>query len=179
MDISNSPKHPPALVLPPSKLPIISQPAPSNKLISQVEPGLFIGNCQGAANLELLTNLNIKRVIQFHDSNPTPHFPGRFNYLTYALPNHNSTRLLSVFRTALPFLRQGVEQGESVFVHCNRGASRSGSVIIAYLMASRDLSYEEAKEVARRAREFIYPSKWFAKQFQHITKEICRECYGL
>jgi dual specificity MAP kinase phosphatase len=179
MDITTSPEQPFAYV-PRRKLPmVIPPPAPSNKFISQVEPGLFIGNYQGAANLELLTSHNIRRVIQFHDRDPTPNFPGHFNYLTYALPNQESTQLISVFRTALPFLRQGIEQGESVFVHCKRGASRSGSVIIAYLMATRDLSYQEACRVARGAREYINPSKWFIKQFQRITKENCRECYRL
>mmetsp|Transcript_823 Transcript_823/g.2675 ORF Transcript_823/g.2675 Transcript_823/m.2675 type:complete len:122 (-) Transcript_823:11-376(-) len=45
-----------------------------------------------------------------------------------------SADLTPVMRVALPFLAAALRSGGRVLVHCDRGASRSASVVIAHLM---------------------------------------------
>lgn len=58
------------------------------------------------------------------------------------------------------------DQGTGVLVHCLQGVSRSGAVIIAYLMRTRSISYEAAFDLARKSRAAIIPNSGFADQLR-------------
>jgi hypothetical protein len=53
-----------------------------------------------------------------------------------------------------------------VLVHCVKGMSRSGSIIIAYLMQERCLDYESALALARGSRSIIMPNSGFVDQLR-------------
>lgn len=53
-----------------------------------------------------------------------------------------------------------------VLVHCYQGVSRSGSVIIAYLMQSRSIDYEAALALAVGSRAIIGPNTGFVDQLR-------------
>lgn len=57
---------------------------------------------------------------------------------------------------------------ENILVHCNAGVSRSPSIIIAYLMIIIKLSYDEAYNTVKRARNCIRPNDGFVKQLRSI-----------
>lgn len=63
------------------------------------------------------------------------------------------TSLASVLPRAVEHLGAEVERGACVLVHCNAGYNRAPTLVIAYLMKSRDWSYEQARDFvsARRA----------------------------
>jgi protein-tyrosine phosphatase len=120
---------------------------------------LFTSKDSPISQIEQACLASIRRVVQFQDCEVTPFHPGHFSYLVYAMPNEACSSLTAVLPLALPFISQGVEMQESVFVHCDRGVSRSGSLIVAYLMASRGLLYEDALREARVGRACISPSR--------------------
>jgi protein-tyrosine phosphatase len=51
------------------------------------------------------------------------------------------------------FIREHVEDGDVVLVHCAKGRGRSATIVAAYLMAYEGYTFEEAKEfmVAKRS----------------------------
>ncbi len=53
-----------------------------------------------------------------------------------------------------------------VLVHCMQGISRSASIVIAYLMTTRGLSFEEAAGIAMRARPIVKPNSGFVAQLR-------------
>ncbi|KAF2762132.1 phosphatases II [Pseudovirgaria hyperparasitica] len=53
-----------------------------------------------------------------------------------------------------------------VLVHCRAGISRSGAVIVAYLMWSRGLTYAAALDLARESRDVITPNEGFVRQLR-------------
>lgn len=57
-------------------------------------------------------------------------------------------------------------QRSRVLVHCIQGISRSGAVIVAYLMRSQQLSYESALKMAQNARSIVAPNSGFADQIR-------------
>lgn len=142
--------------------------------ICQVETYLYIGNKPGARNRALLHEHNIKRVVQIQDTETRPFFPGQFKYLTFDVFDESFGNISAVLPLALPFISQGIEMQESVFVHCDAGSSRSGAVIVAYLMASRGLSYVEGLKQARDARACIAPNTGFRQQITDIPAEELR-----
>ncbi len=56
--------------------------------------------------------------------------------------------------------------GTRVLVHCMQGISRSASIVIAYLMTTRNMSFDEAHAVAVRARPIVKPNSGFLAQLR-------------
>jgi hypothetical protein len=139
--------------------------------ISLIQPGLYIGNRKGALNLAQLKALGIRRVIQIQNAEVQPFFPGEFTYQRFHLPDSPSSNITTVLPHALPFIAQGLALNEPVFVHCDAGVSRSGSVIVAYLMASRGSSFDEAAAAARAGRYCIKPNTGFESQLRSLSLE--------
>jgi dual specificity phosphatase 12 len=64
------------------------------------------------------------------------------------------------------WIRDAILSGARVLVHCLQGISRSGAIIIAYLMRSLDLDYEKALAMARKYRPIITPNSGFTDQLR-------------
>ena len=67
-------------------------------------------------------------------------------------------------------LTRSGEEG-AVFVHCSRGASRSVSVVIAYLIRFHGFSYENGLEFVRRGRPEASPNPGFKAQLKTFERE--------
>lgn len=53
-----------------------------------------------------------------------------------------------------------------VLVHCHAGVSRSATVVIAYLMQEKDLTFDQAFSFASKKRPVIFPNMGFQRQLQ-------------
>ena len=61
--------------------------------------------------------------------------------------------------------------GRNVLVHCDQGVSRSGSIVISYLMKSLNLSFKDARKLARKSRSAIRPNDGFIKQLMEFEQQ--------
>ena len=52
--------------------------------------------------------------------------------------------ILPLLPDAVEFIKQAVDEGGRILVHCVAGRSRSVSCVVAYLIASQGLSSEDA-----------------------------------
>ena len=68
---------------------------------------------------------------------------------------------------------ESVSRKPKVLVHCIQGISRSGSIIVAYLMRSLAISYDDALRVARKYRPSIAPNSGFAEQLRVWERLEC------
>lgn len=66
-------------------------------------------------------------------------FPTEFTYNRCEIFDNDATNLLPILTNCIAFIEEGKHFG-SVLVHCNKGVSRSCSVIIAYLIKSQGMS---------------------------------------
>ncbi len=88
-----------------------------------------------------------------------------------------SDDLTPVMKKALPFIRNALQQeGKRVLVHCSRGQSRSGSVVIAYLMEHYNIGFYKALDMARERRRGVNPNSGFRSQ---LYESECRGGWGL
>lgn len=62
------------------------------------------------------------------------------------------------------FIASAISSGGVVLVHCLAGASRSASVVIAYIMKELGLTYAAARTHVTRARPIVQPNTGFEKQ---------------
>jgi protein tyrosine phosphatase (PTP) superfamily phosphohydrolase (DUF442 family) len=64
---------------------------------------------------------------------------------------------LDQFHTGVAFIRQVIEQGGKVYVHCGSGVGRAPTMAAAYLV-STGLSADQAWALIRKTRPFIKPT---------------------
>lgn len=58
-------------------------------------------------------------------------------------------------------------------MHCAQGVSRSASILIGYLMAREQLSYEDALAQLQAVRPQVQPNAGFALQLQEFGRNSC------
>lgn len=58
----------------------------------------------------------------------------------------------------------------NVLVHCTYGVSRSGSIVIMYLMKKHNMSLQNALKFVRKNRYIVKPNSGFYKQLEQINK---------
>ncbi len=79
---------------------------------------------------------------------------------------------LTQLQDAVKFIHRHRSNGVNVVCHCAQGKSRSGAVVVAYLMALHKAPFEEALQMARRARTLIEPNAHFATQLKRQEKQL-------
>ena len=128
---------------------------------------LFIGPKEAAANPETLRARNIKRVIVCCSSIPcylSNSDEVDIRYLRLAMADSLDQNLLQHLPYAFSFIEEGVLCGEATLVHCNAGVSRSGAVVVAWLMRSQRLTFADALALAKTMRPIITPNSNFVEQ---------------
>lgn len=85
-------------------------------------------------------------------------------HMIIELEDDASGDLLGVLDDGIAFIDEARTQGGKVLVHCLQGISRSGAVLVAYIMKTLCLRYDAALELARKDRSIIDISPGFAAQ---------------
>lgn len=63
-------------------------------------------------------------------------------------------------------------EGRRVYVHCTQGVSRSGLVVVAYLMADRHCTVDEALTYVRSKRPVVHPNPAFRTLLEAWEAEV-------
>jgi protein-tyrosine phosphatase len=85
---------------------------------------------------------------------------------------HEKQRLIDALPTCLDFIETELGKGNVVLVHCNGGISRSASVMIAYLMKTDCMSYDEAFAFVKSKKPNIQPIKEFELALRDWSKDL-------
>uniref|UniRef100_A0A0G4HRF3 protein-tyrosine-phosphatase n=1 Tax=Chromera velia CCMP2878 TaxID=1169474 RepID=A0A0G4HRF3_9ALVE len=87
--------------------------------------------------------------------------------------DNTSCDISPYFDRCIKEINRRLKDGESVLVHCRSGKSRSASIVLAYLMASRGMSLVEGVMMLREKRPVVYPNKAFFLSLIHLEKRLC------
>lgn len=136
--------------------------------ITEILPGLYLGNYIGALNKNLLKQLGIKHIIQVLSLKYPNPYPNEFQYHNFAIPDLPNYNILPICEKARILIEDYLARGEPVFVHCFQGVSRSTSVIIYYLMVNYKISLHDAYNFVKNKRPIINPNNGFMKQLSIV-----------
>ncbi len=110
----------------------------------------------------------------------TPYVPnfhsyrGTVTYLSLPLQDVPDANIAQHFEQATTFIDE-VAANEPVLVHCVVGASRSVSVVLAYLMKKNNWDVETALSHVKNLRSVAEPNEGFLKQLHEYAKLIGTE----
>lgn len=137
-----------------------------------VEGFLYLGDRHQAADGQVLAALGMTHVINATHDVPEL-FPETLNYLRIPLEDTDDEALYPHLAGAVAHLeRLAQTPGARVLVHCRLGLSRSAAVVLAYLMASRRMSFDDALIYLRAHRPWVSPNRSFREQLARYQAEL-------
>jgi hypothetical protein len=130
---------------------------------SLVYPGLYIGSVHCAFNLETLMQLGITHILNISGWPST--FPKNFVYFTVSVRDKEQASVLCCIPATNIFIEAGLTKGK-VLVHCHGGRSRSAALVVAFLMSTKRISYDEAYMQLRSVRPVVSINRGFEEQLR-------------
>ena len=142
--------------------------------IDMIEDNLYLGNEDAAMNKDLLKSKEITHVLAV-GTYLEMRFPDDFVYENILVEDSPFQDIQQFFKRAFKFIKNA----KVVFVHCAAGVSRSATIVIAYIMFSKKMSFEEAHNYVKEKRGVIYPNEGFKTQLQAFEIQLKEEKFTL
>ncbi|EKE39089.1 hypothetical protein ENUP19_0274G0007 [Entamoeba nuttalli] len=128
----------------------------ANEIISN----LYLGSQDCVTNKVYLHSLGIKHILCVAPLIPSL-FPNEFDYKNIELLDLPSFNIKLLMNECIDYIDLCLNQGEAVICHCNAGVSRSATVVIAYLILKKKMSFTKAYNLVKQKRPSIRPNDGF------------------
>jgi protein-tyrosine phosphatase len=149
-------------------------------LPDKITEHIYLGKANSAQNLETLQSIGITHILMV-GYDLTAYFPKNIIYEHIELDDKENSAIDKFFFYAAQYINQVISNNGKILVHCQAGVSRSASIVIAYLMISQKISYNEAFLLCKKGRPCINPNKGFVnklKQLESITMHSCPSAWS-
>ncbi|AYV81453.1 MAG: putative dual specificity protein phosphatase 1B-like isoform X1 [Harvfovirus sp.] len=80
--------------------------------------------------------------------------------------------LTEAFAVVFPILQAAEENKKAVLIHCAMGISRSASMVIMFLMKSRNWRFDQTLAYVENLRKQVNPNKGFKDQMIQFEKQL-------
>ncbi|XP_049887984.1 dual specificity protein phosphatase MPK-4-like [Pectinophora gossypiella] len=145
--------------------------------VDKIDDGLYLGNLATARNYNTMRRLGITHILTI-DLVPLPqviqrHTP-KFTCKYIKLADIPKEDLISILPVTNEFIKEAVASGGTILVHCYFGVSRSGAVVVGYIMSKYKLCYDDALYVVRSKRRYVHPNMGFVAQLKLWGHMGCR-----
>lgn len=144
----------------------------SNPPITKIEDGLYLGDSVSSRRSEILREHNIAAVVPVSHARWVHWIQPWYKEIIpddrhiFIPANDSMTQdLLPHLTYICDFIHEHQSHGYSVLVHCDKGVSRSATVLVAYLMRSHRLSLDKAMTLVKEKRK-IKPNDNFTEQLE-------------
>ncbi|PUU76726.1 protein-tyrosine phosphatase-like protein [Tuber borchii] len=140
-------------------------PLPNN--MDEVLPGLFLGNLAAAESLAILKTYSITHVLSLTHSLPVVPEEAGVIHRHVPILDVPTQNILSVIDTCLDFITEALcGEGNNILVHCYLGKSRSGGVVVAYVMKKQNIPLALAHTFVKSKRPLVHPNRAFRSQLE-------------
>ncbi|CAD8113685.1 unnamed protein product [Paramecium sonneborni] len=130
---------------------------------------LWLGDYTAAQDKLTLDKKGIRTVLTVASQLNIKYNDQNINHKTYSILDSEQANVAQFFDDSFYLIKNGLKSG-SVLVHCAAGVSRSASIVIAYLMRNKDLTYSEAFSYVKSKRFVICPNSGFQRQLKNFEK---------
>lgn len=131
--------------------------------MSEIIDNLYLGSWSAAKDIIRLKARGITHILTVNNSPLPKSVSEQFKYKFVHGFDLEFTDLLTYFEGCIKFIDEGIRYG-SVLVHCLMGCSRSATMVIAYMMKRREMSFGEAFGFVRKSRPIVHPNEGFKNQ---------------
>lgn len=129
---------------------------------TQVIENLFIGPFNSSRDLNILECLNISHIVNC-TTLPSNHLS--ITYLNIPFDD-NCVDIQHIIPQAIQFIDEHITNNKSIMVFCKFGASRSATIVVAYLMFKYNWKYKQALNYLKSVRTICCPNHYFKQQLK-------------
>ena len=147
--------------------------------IDQITENIYLGNYEASINPEYLSQIGITKILSVMDVG-APNYNEFYNgpYFIQKIVkvvDYPTENIIKYFGECINF----IFGYDKVLVHCSAGASRSATIVIAYIMWSKRMPYEKALYFVSDKRYCVCPNLGFREQLQLFDKLLKENNYNL
>ena len=141
-----------------------------------IENKLWLGNLFSAQNIDDLKRKGITKILTVIDvpQNQYSENDG-FKHKIIEVMDVEYENIIQYFGECLNF----IDGYEKVLVHCAAGASRSSTIVIAYIMWKNHMKFEEAHQYVLKKRRVALPNSGFQQQLKMFEKLLIQHNYNI
>ena len=145
-----------------------------NHPMDEIIENLYLGDLESSEDVNKLKELGIKKVLSILDGFwPKYNESDNIIHKTLMVHDYEQENIIKYFGECLNFIKGN----EKILVHCAAGASRSATVVIAYLMWNKKMPYEDALKFTQGKRKIVWPNPGFKDQLKLFEKELLEKNY--
>ena len=135
--------------------------------IDEIIENLYLGNFSASENIQQLKDLGIKKVLSVIDFNDFPNYKDEnIIHKSVEVSDFDYQNIIQYFGECLNFIKGE----EKILVHCMAGASRSATIVIAYLMWIQKMKFDDALNFVNSKRPIVDPNDGFREQLKIFEK---------
>jgi dual specificity MAP kinase phosphatase len=125
---------------------------------SQITHELFLGGQYGIRAIPLMQRLGITGIVNMRTKSlADTTFSQHFALCNLPTPDFHAPSMKAL-RSGVSFIKDQVDQGGKVYIHCRLGEGRGPTMVIAYLL-TLGMTYEDALRSVKKVRPFVNLSK--------------------
>ena len=145
--------------------------------INQIEDKLWLGNTFAAANIKDLKEKGITKILTVINGPSSNYFYKEHGFIHKAIDirDYEDENIIQYFGECLNF----INGDEATFVHCGAGASRSATIVIAYLMWKNIMTFDEALQFVKNKRPIACPNPGFKEQLKIFEKLLIENDFDI
>ena len=144
--------------------------------MDQITEKLWLGNYVSSINIIELKKAEIKKVLCVMDSKPFVYKENDgFIQKIIKIGDNPVVNIIQYFGECLNF----ISGEEKVLVHCLAGSSRSASFVIAYIMWNEKKKFQEAFDLVKSKRYYIFPNYGFIQQLKLFEELLEKNEYDI
>ena len=141
--------------------------------MTHIVDSLYLGDRNDAFSKEFMSNHPTAILNCAKDVPMSPHGVASMHLM---LDDIETERITPHFSRAIEFIEREMAMGRRVLVHCAAGISRSASMVIAYLMYTRGMSFNDAYAYVKDRRNIVNPNMGFVFQLHAFGEALMLMC---
>ncbi len=140
---------------------------PPSDAVTEVWPRVYVGNLQAALSRNIIEELGITHIVTAVIGVDMS-FQESVEYLYVPLLDNQSQSIADVFKVSNAFIGKALQDPNArVLVHCMVGASRSATLVAAYIMSETGFNSAHVLDIIKQKRPIINPNPYFREQLQN------------
>ena len=146
------------------------------KDLNEIEEKLWLGNYASSENIKDLKEKGITKILTVMNGFPNIYKKeDGFKHKTIEILDNSYENIIQYFGECLNFIKGN----EKILVHCGAGASRSASIVIAYLMWKNKMKFMDALEFVQKKRRVVWPNSGFKEQLKMFEQLLIENDYNI